>query len=212
MTASAETQEHVGPWLEALASAAPAPGGGAAAAVAAAMGASLVSMVCNLTLGKPKHAAYEAVMADVLRAAEDARRTALQLADDDARAFEGVIAAYKLPRATDAEKAERTRSIQDALAAAAQVPLRTAEVAAEVIRLAGRIVEGANPNVLSDVAVAAAIARAALESAALNVDVNLAAMTDAEHKRALADALRAHEPQLEQADTIVDLVRARIAP
>jgi formiminotetrahydrofolate cyclodeaminase len=174
------------------------------------MGASLVCMVCNLTIGKPKHAQHEALMTDVLRAAEQARRTALQLADDDAQAFEGVIAAYQLPRSTDAEKAHRTRSIQDALAAAAQVPLRSAEAAAEVIRLAAQIVDAANPNVVSDVAVAAATARAALESAVMNVEVNLASMTDAERKRAIAEALHPHQEALAQAGATIDLVRKRI--
>lgn len=202
--------EQVGTWLDELASAAPAPGGGAAAALSAAMGASLVCMVCNLTLGKPKFAAFEAQNSAALAAAEQARRAALQLADDDARVFEAVIAAYKLPRATDDERAARTAAVQDALVAAAAVPLRTAELAATVIGLAAGLLEGTNPNVVSDIAVAASTARAALDASVVNVEINLASITDDGQRRTIGDALARHSAALAQADAVVADVRKRI--
>jgi len=116
-------------WLSDLASDKPAPGGGAAAGVNAAMGAALVSMVCNLTIGKPKFAEHEAVMREVLAEAERLRGEALQLAEDDAEAFSGVVAAYKLPKSSDEEKAARTAAIQSGLVEAAAVPLAVARVA-----------------------------------------------------------------------------------
>ena len=201
----------VGEWLDALASEAPAPGGGAAAAVNAAIGAALVSMVCNLTIGKPKYSAYAETMTHALAEATELRRRALQLADYDAAAFDAVVAAYKLPKESEEEKQERSAAIQRALVGAAEVPLRTAEVAATVIALAAAIEGGANVNVLSDVAVAAASARAALDSAALNVEVNLASMGDAALRESLAGRLAAHLPARQRADELVRVVRERIS-
>jgi formiminotetrahydrofolate cyclodeaminase len=203
--------ERIGNWLDELASASPAPGGGAAAALSASIGASLICMVCNLTIGKPKYAAFEEQMSAALATAEDARRVALRLADDDARAFEAVIAATRLPRSTEAQTVARAEAIQQALAGAAAVPLRIAEIAVRVIGLAEQILEGANKNVLSDVAVAASAARAALESAMVNVEINLAAMTDEKARRAIADDLGHLGSALGRADEVVREVRMRIA-
>ena len=168
--------DSVGEFLADLASAAPAPGGGAAAAMQVALGAALVGMVCNLTIGKPKYAEYEAVMTAARDEAEHARTAALSLAEADAQAFSGVTAAYRLPKSTDGERQARADAIQQALVRAAEVPLSTAGLAAQVVQLCQRVLPGANVNVISDVAVAAASARAGLVSAAVNVRVNLAAM------------------------------------
>ena len=197
-------------FLAALASEAPAPGGGAAAAVQVALGASLVSMVCNLTIGKPRYAEHEQTMIAARAEADRIRRQALELAEADARAFTAVTDAYKLPKQTDEEKAARSRAIQQALVGAADVPLRTAAAAAEVVELCRRILPGANVNVLSDVAVAAASARAALDSAAINVWVNLASMTDAATREATASRLEAHLAAVEGADEVVRTVGERI--
>lgn len=199
--------QTVGSWLDEVASAAPAPGGGAVAALNAAVGAALVSMVCNLTIGKPRYAAYEPLMLQALSEATDLRNRAVELAAEDARAFGAVSEAYGLPRDTDAEKAARTDAIQEALVVAADVPLRTAGVAAAIIELADRIMPGANVNVLSDVAVAAASARAALSSAAINVEVNLGLMKDAARRDALRGALATHLAAVAEADRIVAAVR-----
>ncbi|SDK65729.1 Formiminotetrahydrofolate cyclodeaminase [Glycomyces sambucus] len=197
-------------WLTDLASEQPAPGGGAAAGVNAAMGAALVSMVCNLTIGKPKFAEHEAVMREVLAEAERLRLEALQLAEDDAEAFSGVVAAYRLPKSSDEEKAARTAAIQSGLIEAAAVPLAVARVAAEVIKLSGRVLEGSNPNVLSDVAVAASAAKSALESAALNVDINLVSIKDAGERERLAGALNEALQAKVQAEAIMHAVAKRI--
>ncbi|HEX2144747.1 MAG TPA: cyclodeaminase/cyclohydrolase family protein [Glycomyces sp.] len=197
-------------WLTDLASELPAPGGGAAAGVSAAMAAALVSMVCNLTIGKPKFAEHEAVMREVLAEAERLRAEALQLAEDDAEAFSGVVAAYKLPKSSDEEKAARTAAIQAGLVEAAAVPLAVAKVAARVIRLSGRILEGSNPNVLSDVAVAASGAKSALESAALNVDINLVSIKDPAERERLASALNEAMQTKVQAEAIMQAVAKRI--
>ncbi|MBO3731274.1 cyclodeaminase/cyclohydrolase family protein [Glycomyces niveus] len=197
-------------WLTDLASELPAPGGGAAAGMSAAMAAALVSMVCNLTIGKPKFAEHEAVMREALAEAERLRLEALQLAEDDAEAFSGVVAAYKLPKSSDEEKAARTAAIQAGLVEAAAVPLAVARVSAEVIKLSGRILEGSNPNVLSDVAVAASAAKSALESAALNVDINVVAIKDAAERERLASTLNESLQAKVQAEAIMQIVAKRI--
>ncbi|MEV6606025.1 cyclodeaminase/cyclohydrolase family protein [Kutzneria sp. NPDC051319] len=171
-------EQKIGSWLDDLASGAPAPGGGAVAAMHAAMAAALVSMVCELTVGRPKYAEHEPTMREALARATEHRHTAVELADADAEAFTGVTDAYRLPKATDDEKAARSAAIQESLVRAADVPLRTAALAAEILELARRIRPGANVNVLSDVAVAAVSARAAMQAAAVNVAVNRASMTD----------------------------------
>jgi len=202
--------QPVGAWLEDLASDAPAPGGGAAAAMNAAVGAALVAMVCNLTIGKPRYAEHEPLMRQTLASATELGAQAVQLAADDAAAFGAVTDAYKLPKDTDAEKAARTEAIQAALIGAADVPLQTAAVAAAIIDLAGRIMDGANVNALSDVAVAAASARAALDAAVINVEINLGVMKDAARRDALRAELDKHTAAADTADAIVTTVRERI--
>jgi formiminotetrahydrofolate cyclodeaminase len=205
--------QPLGDWLTDLASSAPAPGGGAAAAVDLAVGAALVSMVCNLTIGKPRYAEHEATMQDALARAEAGRRAALELAEQDAVAFGAVSEAYGLPKDSDADKAARRAAIQEALVGAAEVPLLTAERAVEVIDLAAGILDGANVNVVSDVAVAAASARAALVSARINVEINLAALDAGDVHDGLAARLAAADVDgaSARADALVEAVRVRIA-
>jgi formiminotetrahydrofolate cyclodeaminase len=202
--------QSVGSWLEDLASEASVPGGGAAAALNAAVGAALVAMVCNLTIGKSRYAEHEPLMREALASATELRSLALQLAGDDAIAFGAVTEAYRLPKDTDEDKAARTAAIQAALIGAADVPLRTAAVAAAIIDLAGRILAGANVNVLSDVAVAAASARAALDAAVINVEINLGAMKDPARRDALRAELDKHTAAVTAAAEIVSAVRERI--
>ena len=147
----------------------------------------------------------------MLRQATERRELALSLAEADAEAFQTVLAAYKLPRASDAEQQERARAIQSALAGAAEVPLRVAAIAADLIRLAGDISGRSNPNVLSDVAVAAVLARAALDSAVVNVEVNLAGLDEGEQRSRLAGQLASHASAAgAEAEAVIRAARARI--
>ena len=193
-------EQTIGDWLDALGSARPAPGGGAAAALLVATAASLVEMVANLTIGKPRYAEHEPTMIVARDTAIQIRTSALRTAADDERAFDSVAAAYKISK----DDPDRSAAIQRTTAAAARPPLQTAELAAQVIALAEGIHDGANVNVLSDIAVAASSARAALESAAINVEVNLAALHDREHAAALANELATH---LSAADTATATIR-----
>src|SRR5262245_18669970 len=101
--------------LAALASPDPTPGGGTAAAIAGAMGASLLVMVTGLAKSKTNSDAEKAALADARAALEPMIARFTALADADTGAFNAVMAAYRLPKASDEEKAARTRAIQDAL-------------------------------------------------------------------------------------------------
>ena len=210
MTSNAETGDRFGAWLEELSSGSPTPGGGSAAAVAVSMGAGLICMVCNLTIGNPKFSASEDRMRNVLRNAETARRQSLELADEDIRAFEAVVAANRMPRATDEEKLHRKHALQQALAAAAEPPLRLAHVAVDVLGFAGSIVDCSNPNVITDIAVAAAMARAGLESSMVNVAINLKSLDDGETKTRIADELDLCRPALYRAEHLKAVIGRRL--
>lgn len=185
-------------FLDELAGSSSTPGGGSAAAVMGAMGAALVSMVCNLTIGKKNYADVEADMREVLGRSENLRHRLTGMINDDVAAFNQVMAAYGMPKNSDEEKARRTAAIQEALKRATQVPLSCAKVSFEVMELAKRAAEKGNVNVVSDAGVAVLAACSALKSAALNVYVNTAAIKDeafnaqklAELDKVLADADR----------------------
>jgi len=169
----------LGEFLDRLGSSDPTPGGGAAAAVVGALGAALIEMTANLTLDRPRLADVQDQAHSIERRASDLRARLQKLGDADAEAFDQVTAAYKLPRADDAQKAARTEAIQAALRVAADVPLESARISAEVVELAEEAAPVLNAAVISDVLVGALMAQAALSSAGLNVEINLASMTDA---------------------------------
>ncbi len=178
----AEAQaQPLGEFLDDLASERPTPGGGGAAAISGAMGAALVSMVCNLTIGKPKYVEVEAELKEVLVKSEKLRGELTKAIGDDVQAFDAVMGAYGLPKGeTDEGKAARTAKIQAALKEATDVPLECARLCAEVIKLAEVTADKGNLNVISDAGVAVQSAYAGLLSAALNVRVNAASIKDRE--------------------------------
>jgi formiminotetrahydrofolate cyclodeaminase len=197
-------------WLEALASSAPAPAGGAAAALSAAIGAALIEMACNLTIGRPRYAQHEAEMRAALAEATTLRRRALRLAADDVRAFDAVAEAYKLPRETEAQRQSRTEQIQRALVGATVVPLNTAALAGDVIQLARRIVDGANVNVLADLAAGVVAARAALETALIAVEANLAAINDPSRGKELSERMTGVSSLAAEAERTVRDIRSEM--
>jgi formiminotetrahydrofolate cyclodeaminase len=169
---------EVEPFLAALASQSATPGGGSAAAIIGAMGAALVSMVCNLTIGKKKYADVEAEMKEVLGKAEALRIRLTGMIEDDVKAFDAVMGAYGMAKETDADKAARDQAIQTALKQATDVPMRCCRAAREVIDLAGIAADKGNLNAISDAGVGVLAAYAALRSAALNVFTNARMITD----------------------------------
>ncbi|HEU5316660.1 MAG TPA: cyclodeaminase/cyclohydrolase family protein, partial [Chloroflexota bacterium] len=163
---------------DALAAEAPAPGGGSATGLVGALGAALVCMVANYTVGRLKYAAVEERVRGALEEAERLRRTLMRLTEEDEAAYEAVAAARRLPRKTDGEKAARRDAIQDATRAAATPPLDMAAAARRALELAGIVAEHGNHLLASDAGVAALFAEAALRASAINVRVNLATLDD----------------------------------
>jgi len=197
-----------------LASGEPIPGGGSAAALAGAMGAALVSMVVELSLGKPDAAAHEATLRDARDAAVLRRDALLDLAEEDAIAYAAVVRARHLPKESEADREARARALRTAMVEAARVPLRTAEVAAEVLGLAHAIAPIGNRNAASDAGVAAQLAAASVRGALLNVRINLPYLAADEPLRATApaDIARLEDLAIEQERETLEVVGARIEP
>jgi formiminotetrahydrofolate cyclodeaminase len=200
----------LGELLDRLGSADPSPGGGAAAALAGALGAALVQMTANLSIGRPRLADIEAQARGIESRAGSLRRQLAELADADSEAFDKVSAAYKLPRHDDAQKAARTEAIQSALHIAAAVPMQTARMCADVLAVAEEAAPILNPAVISDVVVGALLAQAALEGAAINVEINLATMTDASAvERYSSELQQARDGAGQRVQRVVDTGRSR---
>jgi formiminotetrahydrofolate cyclodeaminase len=168
-----------------LASGAPAPGGGSAAALVGALGAALNSMVANFTVGREKFAAVEEDVQRLLARSEQLRSAWERLTQADTEAYGQVSAAQKMPRETDEQKAARTAAVQAALKAAAEVPREAVRAAYGVLEVAAELVDKGNPNLITDVGVAAKFGVAALECAALNVEINLAYIKDETYNEAV---------------------------
>jgi formiminotetrahydrofolate cyclodeaminase len=165
-------------FIAVLASGEPTPGGGAAAAVAGCLGGALVAMVASLSVGRPKYADHEALLQQAQTAGHELADRLLNLADEDAAAFDGFGVAMKMPRDTDEQKAARTRALQTAARAATDAPFKTVQACLEVAIAAESMAGRSNKNASSDLEVAGLMAVAAASAAAANVYVNLPAMGD----------------------------------
>ncbi|GAB6047841.1 cyclodeaminase/cyclohydrolase family protein [Methyloparacoccus murrellii] len=195
-------------FLDELASASPTPGGGSVAAIMGALGAALVAMVCQLTLGKKGYESVDAEMAEILPSAEALRGRMLALVAADIEAFDTVMAAYRLPREPD--PVARGERIQSALKAATRVPLDCAHACMELIQLCQSVADKGNRNVISDAGVGVMAASAALRSAALNVQVNTGSIRDEAFVAAAQEELNALLRGLEQVESTYETVKARL--
>ena len=182
-------EQQLQTFLDQLASKASTPGGGSAAAIMGAMGAALVSMVANLTVGKQKYQDVEEEMQGFLERSEDMRSRLTGMMQADIDVFDKVMAAYGMARETEEEKAARSGAIQAALKEATDVPLACAQLCADVIELCRPVAEKGNLNVISDAGVAVLAAHAALRSAALNVYINIGGIRDQEFVQDRRDKL-----------------------
>lgn len=181
--------ESLRTYLEDAASGKPAPGGGSVSACVGALGAALVSMVGNLTAGKEKFAVVEEQAREMVREAGVLRARLEDLLQEDTVAYNGVIAAYRLPKETEAERAVRAKAVQDGLLVAAGVPLDICRAAIGVCRLAQTAVEIGNPAAVTDAGIGAVLGEAAAVGAALNVRINLGSITDEEYCRRTGEEL-----------------------
>ncbi len=168
----------LGQFLDELDSAEPVPGGGSAAALAGALAASLLSMVCRLTLDKKGYESVAVDMRQLLAYIEPKRAELRQLMQADVDAYADVMRAYQLPKTTPAEKQTRAQVIQESLKRASEVPFRVVEVCASLLDLAPSVAAKGNRHAISDAGVGALMAEAGLRGAALNVSINLASIQD----------------------------------
>ena len=159
-------------FLDQLASKSATPGGGSVSALMGAQSAALVSMVCNLTIGKPKYAEVEVEMIALLKQSEILREKLISLIKEDIDVFNQLMIAYGLPKETHEEKQLRTDKIQAVLIAATEVPMSCARACAEAIYLSRRAADKGNLGAISDAGAAVMAAYAGLKSAALNVYIN----------------------------------------
>jgi formiminotetrahydrofolate cyclodeaminase len=200
----------IGAFLDQLAARLPAPGGGATAALDAAQGAALLAMVARYTQG-PKYAEHAHTVGVVLAEADRLRAECADLIAADASAFGSVAAAYRLPKDTAGQLADRSAAVATALITAAEPPAAVIAAAAKLIDLAETLLPLANRSVVTDVAAAAQAIRSAAGSARINVEVNRAGVTDAAASERLTAAISGVDQLMERADLITADVRAGLA-
>jgi len=165
-------------YLEDLSAKLPAPGGGSVSALIGALAAGLACMVCNFTIGNEKFADSQEETKGILSLITGLKEELCKLVDEDTKVYGKVNLAYKLPKNTEEEKVKRALAIQKALKEAMQVPMRIAQISFQLLAAASRLVEISNPGLITDTGMIAILAYAALESARLNVEINLASITD----------------------------------
>ena len=206
------TDLNVTSFLDELASDSAAPGGGSVAALGGALGAALAAMVARLTVGKEKYRNHWVSMEQLRDAADALRKRFLDLMRQDAASFNAFMDAMKLPKETEAQKADRSCAMQGALLQAARIPLETVRAAGEMARLARQAVEHGNPNAVTDAGTAALFARATALAAAYNVRANLLALKDQEIvNRFRRDLDQALAETLATADAVLPLVEAKLS-
>ena len=196
-------KELMGLWLETLASKAPVPGGGGASALGGSVAAALGQMVSNLTIGKKKYADVEEEVQELIGKLQALQNDFLDLADQDARVFAPLAAAYSLPASTEEEKQVKARIMEKNLLAASLVPLQMMEKALETIEILEFLSEKGSRMAVSDVGVAVQFARTALTGAVMNVYINTKSMKNREKAEKLnAKAKKLIEEGTRQADEI----------
>lgn len=167
-------------------------GGGSASAISGGMAAALAAMVARLSVNGAGSEPDDYYL-PIAQAGAELAQALMAGASEDAHSFDAVMAAYRLSKATDAEKAARSAAIRAAMAHATRVPLRNAELCAEALALVGRLEGRSNPRALSDLQSAGYLARAGLLGCLANVDINLPGVKDEAAMaeiRLRADALR----------------------
>ena len=177
-------------FAENLASGAPTPGGGSAAALAGALSASLIQMVCDLTIGREKYKAYEAQARTIRQRAEVLRVDLLALVDRDAAAYDGVIRAIRMPKASEEEKSARAEVLAKANLYATETPMAVAEACAVLQGMAIELACEGNSNAVSDAGTAALLAYAGLRGATMNIRINLDGIGDEKRAEKLRERVR----------------------
>jgi len=181
-------------FLNSVAEGSATPGGGSVSALAGSLGAALVEMVVNLTLGKKEFADREAELKRLLEEARGYREALANTVVQDINAYQTVMNAYLLPKGTAEEKGKRKEEIRQALKKAADPPLFTAATGLKVLHLCQEVIEKGNPNAITDAAVGALLAEASLRGGIFNGLVNLSALDD----KTFAEKMKKELRRLEQ--------------
>jgi methenyltetrahydrofolate cyclohydrolase len=179
-------EQSVAQFLDALAASSPTPGGGTASAIAAAMGTALLMMVAGLARSRTNADQEKMSLAETGSALAPLRDRLTDLADADADAFDRVMTAYRLPKATDEEKAQRKQAVQGALKDASATPLEVLRATAAAVALARPVAAHGNRSAVSDVRVALELLEAAAAGAAANVEINIVSLDDESFRKSTA--------------------------
>ena len=191
-----------------LSSDSPAPGGGSVAALAGTLGASLSSMVANLTFGKKKWLPMFDQMCQIAQKSQLLKDELLQLIDADTESFKTVLEAYKMPKNTGSHIIRRNEAIDAAMKEATNIPFQTLKCCREIMDLALEAAHYGNPNSVSDAGVAAEMANAGVHGAALNVFINL---KDIKDKKFCVKMKRNTEDLVKYADKLLMKTRRTIS-
>lgn len=174
-------------YINQVASKEPTPGGGSVAALAGSLGSALTAMVGYLTIGRKMYEELDdEIKKEMDNDFEELKERIEKLnhiVDEDTRAFDGVMEAFKMPKETEEEKAKRSEAIQEGYKVALEVPLRCAEECFRVLELQKVFADHGNVNAITDVGVGALLAATGLESGLLNVKINLLGIKDIEYKK-----------------------------
>jgi len=211
---SAEDQKDdvsLSQFLDAVAGGTATPGGGSVSALVGTLAAALVEMVVNLTVGKKGFEAQEAEMKKMGTEARSYRDALAATIAQDINAYQAVMKGYLLPKTTEEEKKKRREEIQKALRRAADPPLFTAATSLKVLKLCQKAAEKGNPNAITDAAVGALLAEAALRGAVFNVLVNLAALEEEDTVDKMKQELRRLEAEgLKTREKILTQVKGKL--
>ena len=194
-------------FIEELASDSPAPGGGSIAALSAAQTAGLFAMVCALTVGNKKYADAKEEMEGYIPELKEYEKFFIDAIDHDANSFNGVIAAFKMPKETDEEKAARKEAIQTEYKNAANVPFSTGMKAMELIKYAEPLIVRGNQNAITDVGAGLHCLRSAVVVAFYNVKINLGSIKDEAY---VAEKCREMDEALKELDTKISAYIAKV--
>ena len=198
---------NISEFADLLASNSPAPGGGSAAALSAALGAALTNMVCALTIGKKKYAEHEDLAKEISKEVQKITAKLLENIDEDTKAYNAVSAVFSMPKDTEEQKTARKDAMESALKQAATVPCKVMDLCLEALKLTQKAIGRSNPNVLSDLGVAALTLNAGLKGAWMNVLINLSSIKDqnfvTEYKELGSKTLKAGEEIAESVETEV---------